>query len=235
MRLILAFAILWASTAAAEEKPVEIPLDQIWSNAAPSSRSLRSLEPELLINRDTPEKIKKYSSPEALADLRKKAEQSLVLKIERAMNDKAGNKKPPAGFAVRGTGRDALRGVYATLVENEKPKNQFSLSDGVSIVFLSLPAGASVSIDRVERAGNVVRVYYFVASEPRAYINWRLAIISLGKLEAGSYRVEMVRSPIEQHPSPRVQAYIRNDSTRVDPKLDSSIICQPFSFEVSGR
>jgi hypothetical protein len=234
LAILFAFAIGGAASVSADEKPVEIPPDQIWSNAAPRSRSLRSLEPELLITRDTPEKIKQYSSPEAIAKAREKAKQSLVIQIEQAMSAKADDEKPPKGFAVRGVGREALRGVHETMVRNKKPENQFASSEDVSIIFLSLPSSVSVSLHRVERDGNVVRVYYFVAHQPRAHISWCLAIISLGKLDAGSYEVRMVRSPIEEHPSPRLRAFVRQDGTRIDPKYDSLFVCRPFRFEVAG-
>ncbi len=230
MSRTLLLVLLFISSASADDSVITIPRDEIWSNAAPRSHSLRSLEPELLINRDTPEKIEKYSTPEGLAELKEKAAQSLVLKIERAMDKK---ETLDTGFAVKGAGSDALRGVYDVLVEGHKVKNLFEPSDPVSVVFFSLPSDASVSVDRVERIDNVVKVYYFVAPQPRAIIKWHLSLIPLGKLEAGQYKVEMVRSPIEQHPSPRIQALIRDDKTRVAPKVDSLIICQPFSFEVA--
>jgi hypothetical protein len=234
--LALLLASLSLASTFAGDAVIKIPSDQIWSNASPRSHSLRSLEPDLLLYRDTPEKIAKYSTPEGIAELKEKASKSLVVKIERAMSKKqALNGKPQAGFAVKGKGRDALNGVYSVLAEGKNAQSQFSPDDDVSIVFFSLPASVSVSVDRIERINNVVKVFYFVAHQPRATIDWHLSLISLGKLEPGKYQVEMIRSPIEQHPSPRVQEYIRDDKTRVDPQIDSSIICEPFSFEVVSR
>ncbi len=230
--LAVLFAIMAGGvmSATADEKPVEIPLDQIWSNAAASSRSLQSVEPELHIYRDTPEKIKKYSTPEGLAEMRYKAKQSLVLQIERAMRKLpvAKETKPKQGFAVAGIGREALVGIHDVLVLSKGPQSALPAGTDVSIVFFSHPERARVAIDRIERHGNVVRIHFMLISHGQLNISSSLAIIPLGQLPAGEYRVEMVRSPNElKHNQPGFPP-VEADAERL-------FICRPFEFSVEER
>jgi hypothetical protein len=241
MRSIFFAAVvgLFASAAHAEEIPLKsesasvttrsIPIDSIWYYGSVGEMSLRRLEPDLLVFRDTPENIKKYSSPEALKEQREKAKRSLVLKIEKALRGLpiADPKITPApGFVVQGTGREALQGIVNVLVEKKKPEGEFSSKDELSLVFFIHPTGVGTGIESVEVEGNSINITYFLTSNSTLLSNPRLYLIPLGELPAGKYTVNMARPA--------------NEASRNQPGfppipagVEKYTVCRPFDFVVS--
>lgn len=209
-------------------KPVTIPIDEIWANEGREGRRLRDLEPDLFIYRDTPENIKKYSSPQALQEAVERSKQSLVIPIERAMarmraTEKA---KPRHGFAVAGIGRDALQGVHDVLVEGHDPSEFFRTGCDITIVFFSLP-GPGVTIDRVERKKQVISIYYVMHSGGKPAHTWNLSLVPVGKLSPGKYHVRMIRVPEKERRHP---AFF----PPIEPGRERDVVCRPFSFVVAA-
>jgi hypothetical protein len=237
MRLlsVILFALLTNSATAADEtiriaesgsNAIEIPLDRIWSNAAANARSLRELEPELLVNRDTSANIEKYSSPEALKDARQKAKQSLVVQIEQALRElPLKPEKPLPGFAVAGIDRAALHGVYDVFVKGEKPKQSFPASAKITVVFFSRLSQPRVVVDRIERIDSLIRIHYMLISHGHLNLSSTLSLIPIGELPPGRYRVELIRSAKELQHNQR-------GFPLVEQNAESRIICAPFEFSV---
>jgi hypothetical protein len=234
MRLFFALAMLSASLAAADEKPVEIPLDQIWSHSsAEGAKSLRSLEPGLDRQR-TPEEteaLRRLTPAEINKITEEKVAKSLVLQLERAIQKlplvKEAN-KTKRGFAISGVGPAALPGVHDVLVRGKKPSNRFRSDADVSLVFFSHPTRARVAIDRIEREGKIIRIHFMLISHGLLNISSTLAMIPLGQLQAGEYRVEMIRSPNElKHNQPSFPP--------VEENAEQRIICRPFEFSVEKK
>jgi hypothetical protein len=213
-----------------DSQTVVIPLNDIWGNISLQSRPLRSLEPEFFTYRDTPEKIEEFKqlSPEQIEALARKADDSLTKPIERAMSALIRSKEttPRPGFAVKGNGRDALKGVHDVLVRGRKTVDRFSPASDVSVVFFSYPTQPNVAFDRVERTRNKVTIYYMLLTHLAQNVSWRLAIIPLGKLPPGTYDVELIRSPKEKDVN-------EPNFPPVRPKLEDKIICKPFKFVVT--
>jgi hypothetical protein len=130
-----------------------------------------------------------------------------------------------SGFAVSGTSRDALNGVYEVLVEDREPQNVFRAGTEISIVFFSHPSQPHVGIDRVERRGGNVEIQYVLASHGLSSVTWHLSLIPLGKLPPGHYRVEMLRTANNQR-------FNQHGFPSIDSTWDRFIICGPFSFKV---
>jgi hypothetical protein len=205
---------------------VIIPLDQIWGIGL---RPLRSLEPDLYVRRDTQEKIKKYSTPEGIEELKQKTAQSLVTPIERALLELPIGKRamPYNGFAVHGRDREALPHIHRVLVQGEKPKNSFPIDTELSIVFFTHPTGNGIRLDRVERKGSSITIRYMLISHGRLVVASKLALIPCGKLPAGEYQVEMVRSKCKE------KRFNQRDFPPVESGMEDHIICRPFSFIVT--
>lgn len=202
-----------------ETEVVTIPLDEI-RIGSPGSRELRDLESELFIYRDTPEKWKKYSTPESIEEIQQKAAQhSLVLPIEKAMRSMAEGVKVGSGFAVEGTDRAALQGVYDVLVKGNEPNNRFNAGTELSIIFYTRPAQRRVRLEQVQRRDGLIEIRYKFIPHGRMHITWNLALIPIGKLPPGEYRVEMVRSSGKEVQPNQLEN-------------ESQIVCRPFSFEV---
>lgn len=206
-----------------------IPIESIWYYGSVGKMSLRRLEPDLLVFRDTPENIKKYSSPEAIQEQREKAKKSLVIKIEKALRELpiADPKTTPApGFIVRGTGREALPEIVNVLVEKKKPEEKFSPKDELSLVFFTHSTGAGVGIESVEIKDASVHITYYLASGSSLLISPRLYLIPLGKLPPGTYVVDMARSVNEaSRNQPGFPSYPAG--------VEKYTVCKPFDFVVS--
>jgi hypothetical protein len=102
--VLLLVSSLSSSPMGRTAEPVgEIALSSIWANCAADARPLRELEPDLLINLDTPEKIARYGAPEDQLALHEKAKTSFVYRIQNAlMRPEKESKAPKSGLAVAG-------------------------------------------------------------------------------------------------------------------------------------
>jgi hypothetical protein len=133
--------------------------------------------------------------------------------------------KTKRGFAVSGVGPAALPRVHEVLVSGKKPSSAFPSGADVSLVFFSHPARARVAIDRIEREGKIIRIHFMLISHGLLNISSTLALIPLGQLPAGDYRVEMIRSPNERK-------HNQLGFPPVEANAEQRIICRPFEFSV---
>jgi hypothetical protein len=175
-----------------------IPLKEIWANRMPDTRDIRELDP---VN-------------------------PLVLEIEKAIGFPPQD-KAQRGFAVEGEGLEALRAAHAVFVDNDKKKarDTFPAGSEVSAVFFAHDTHPFVQLHKVERQGNRINVYYrFVFHETEETMRF-IAIVPLGKLSSGKYRVDVIRSPMGA--GSRLQ--------QVTDEVARRIVCQSFSFTVTAR
>lgn len=219
-----------------KDKSVTIPLEHIWGH----DRSLRELEPELFIKRDTPEKRAEYSTPEKLQEIRDKAESSLAYQIEQAMRDEVMNKnenenqkfqeqKPAPGFAVVGRDSEALSGIHEVVVGGKDPQRKFSHKDVISLVFFTLNTGVCPRLIDAERVGTTINLYYVLPSNGRLGIRPCLYVIPVNKLPPGEYEVNPVRAH-EVEPKYNGQGF-----ESYEKGVEQSFVCQPFQFVVEDR
>jgi len=227
--LVIGFVVLLSASVAAEPPKeqagtVTIPLDQV-SGIGP--RGLRALEPDLLIYRDTPEKWEKYSTPEGIAEIKRLSAKSLVLPIEKAMQDLPRGKDATVGpgFAVRGSGRTALPGTYDVLVKGDKPEDRFPAGTEVSVVFYAR-SGPPLRFDRIERSGNAIEIRYMLISQGLAYSRWHLSLIPLGKLPPGTYHVDMNRATENE------SSFNQRGFPPIKSGVETNYVCRPFSFSI---
>jgi len=205
---------------------VVIPLSEV---AGLGRKGLNNLEPDLLIYRDTPEKIARYSTPEGLEEMKRLSTKSLVRQIKRAFYEMSRNKKSKAGkgFAVSGRNRDALPKLYRVAVNGETPKEIFSAGKEISLVFFSYPATPVVRIESIERTGAIVNISYSIYPQGRQILRSKLLLIPCGKLPIGNYQVNMHRLPAN-----KTSGFTENLSPVLE-ELENRIVCKPFSFTVS--
>jgi len=218
---------VFVDSARADDKALisTIPLDTI---SGSGYRALRALEPELFIYRDTPEKWKKYSTPEGMKEAKALAAKSLAYPIELAIGKLRPRKDGQAdqGFAVRGEGRNSLPGIYDVFVKGAPPIQSFPTGTPISVVFFA-PPSMPVRLNRVERTNGKITIRYMLLTSNLRTRPWHLSIIPLGKLPAGEYDVEMIRS------HEREKEFNPPDFPPVPPNSERGIICQPFSFVIA--
>jgi len=217
----------------AKQETVTIPREKIVF-AWPGSRQFRDLEPEFFEYRDTPEKIAKYSTPEGIKEFARIIErankESLVVAIERAMNamPKGKDAKMGPGFAVEGQGRAALRGIYDVLVKGGTPRQHFPAGKELSLVFFSRSMQAGIRLESVTRTGEVFNISYALTSRAEQAMIWLLAIIPVGELRPGDYRVDLRRCR-DKEPELNERGF-----PLIPVGVEKDLICQPFSFTVKA-
>ncbi len=173
----LAVGVGCAYAANGDEKPGEvetvvIPLDQIWALDMPGTREVKELSGSLV----------REIGDSTLGNL----ETGFVIGL-----------KTRAAFAVLGTGVDALRAAHAVFMDKNKPRKTFPEESNVSVVFYSTPSRRYVQLDRVERKGKVIHVHYRFVLHKTEDRTRHLALIPLGKLPSGKYRVKMIKEPMK--------------------------------------
>ncbi len=181
------------------EGAIEIPLDQIWASNMPGTRDIRSLDWK------------------QLGKLRRPLSTGSLEPLFRLGKDRAG-----PGYVVAGIGQVALVAAHKKLPEGEKPANVLPVGTGISVVYFSNGFTIGIGLHRVERRGNTIDVRYRFDSAGLDAGSSDLALISLGKLPVGEYRVNMIETPSEMNQGisaiDLVEAHLR--------------VCQSFSFSI---
>lgn len=196
--LTIVFAMLFSSTASAEE----IPLKDVWGFRMPGTRPLR-------------EGLPPGKAPESL----------LIREIVPALRIPA-KQDPGEGFAVKGEGIDALQEAHAVVLKKQKPQTEFSDDADTSIVFFTRPAAVYVHLDRVERKGDEVTISYHFVQHLEKITSCHIALIPLGKLPPGTFKVDLVRLP---------DAFASTFSApNLAKDFESRVVCKSFEFKVKA-
>jgi hypothetical protein len=205
MRLFLAFAsiVALASLAVADEKPVEIPLKEVWAANMPDTRSVSELEPGEAFGK----------SRHKFGPMTRDIFDALHMR-KYVDNDGKITKPAGPGFAVSGSGIEALRNAHAVFTGKAKPAH---VTGDATLVFYSISWGVYVHLGEIERNGKEVTVGFHFVKHPTLMPSTHFALIPVGKLPVGKYRVN-----IEQEKS--VHPYSAD--------LAQRIVCKSFEFEV---
>jgi hypothetical protein len=133
------------------------------------------------------------------------------------------------GFAVAGSGLEALRNVHAILVKGDERLQVFSTNQAISILFFSHTAsGNRVHVRHVERTNREIMIQFRLMPYFEKNLSLSLALIPIGKLPAGEYRVEMVQLPVERK-------YVEMGIKPLDKNWAKMFVCKSFSFSVKDR
>jgi hypothetical protein len=209
--LAVLIAILTHCPASAAE-PVTIPLKDVWALNMPGTRDVRQLEPQA---RDTPTRTGPLVN--AIHDFLNPVNPSLSRTF-----------RPGRGFAVEGSGREALRRVYLALLDRQKRTGVLPAGE-VTLAFFARSVGLYVHLDEVQREGNNVILKYHFVSHVTLDFTTHFALIPMGKLAPGEYKVQLVQLPPTTEP--KSSELIRIPKL-AEPKWLAKIVCSPFTFEV---
>ncbi len=182
---------------------VLVPLNQIWAHKMPGTRPVGELDASKTLTGTT--------------------EHPIVNEITQRLRrrPKEGEKAGPT-FIVAGTGKEALTNAHSVLLGNTTAAKAFSTEADVSLVFYSYSGGGYLRIDSVETAERVITINYRFVTHFTAESTVHFALIPLGKLPEGKYRVN-----IEQ------QQRIDTDGRPVTPIPDPwRIVSGNFSFRI---
>lgn len=203
-----------AEPATEQPEAEAIPLHQIWAYEMPGTRDVEKLEPDKFGM-----KVRNLGSGEQIRRLK----ESLIYQIRESLGvTKLGVPAPP-GFAVLGSGKEALRKAHAVLADGQKRRDSFPANKKISLVFFSKAFGYFVHLHEVERQGNRITIKYFFVPHRETIATSHFALIPLGELDAGEWQVDVARSPwpdaakFSIHPEPGAE-------------WDPVVVCRPFSF-----
>jgi hypothetical protein len=162
---------------ARQDDTIEIPLAEIWAYNMPGTYKMSA-------NRLA---SGEYAFPGG----------AMVLAIHNSLRFVEPEKQVKPSFAVAGTGMDALQSAHKILVDEEDPRETFSLSEEISLIFFSHEFSQYVHLEDVTRRETTITIpYHFVPHGEKVVTN-HFALIPLGKLPVGIYKVNVVRSPLE--------------------------------------
>jgi hypothetical protein len=196
----------WSEPTKDRAAPLTIPLDKIWAYEMPRTREVRRLGND--------------------AD-RTFLEPILESGYKRANRLKYKELARP-GFAVSGSGLEALKAAHAVFVEGVRPRDKFSPHDEITVVVFSELVGGRVVLQHVERKSKRIEIQYRL--EPRILQGGRinLALIPLGKLPIGEYRVDTHQLPLDEK-------WIKAGLKAVDAEWSRKFLCKPFNFTVAEK
>ncbi len=199
LAFVLCCSISYAEPPDEKGKKMEIPLSEIWANNIPGTKEIGRL---------------------AKQDPR-------LTGITSALGFPPKEEAKPA-FAVQGKGLDALREAHAVIVDKRKSRDTFAAGSDVSVVFFAHETRSYVHLHKVERQGNNVNVSWRFVPHETEDMTRHVALISLGKLPSGKYRVNIIRSAMPQK-------YIDLGFRPTSDEVARRIVCGPFSFTVSEQ
>jgi hypothetical protein len=210
--VFLLTAVSAADDAAKTEGPdtfqrQDIPLENIWAYQMPGTHILSA-------DRTGPER--KFVSEE---------EGPLVEEVVRALVPARNVESKRSGFAVTGTGLAALNEAHFCLAEKQQARLAFPTDREISLVVFSELADRYFYVEHVRREGLKIKVEYRLVPHAEKVLSQHFAIVPVGSLPAGRYRVEMMQLPMRQS----------EIDAGFEPAIDtysSRIACQPFSFLV---
>ncbi len=189
-----------------EPVPVVIPLSEIWAYNMPGTRDIRELQADKIpVSGDGP----------------------LVEQIRRSLSkDRPKGKAAGKGFAVLGTGLEALREAHTVLVEGRKPRNSFPGGSKISLVFFSHLSSCYVHLHQVNRQRTTITIrYQFVPHETKE-MTTHIALIPIKGLLEDEYRIHVTQSPMERK-------FVESGFKQIDAAQARSIACGPFSFQLN--
>jgi hypothetical protein len=192
--------------ATAETKPEKekqlIPLKDVWAYFTPGTQYIQKLNPS--------------------------TSKDLVEPILQSLAAKSQTDDAPQGFVVQGNDKDALQKVYDVFVNRKPILKEVSPNEKTWVVFFSRDSLRFVYVREVLREPNHIAILYqFVENDSRE-MSRQIALIPLGTLPSGKYRVSVTDSTLGQEDSAAPKETIPASTVR-------KIVCRPFQFIVTDK
>ncbi len=200
MSLVCSVAIILLAETTAQPEEREIPLKDIWALHMPGTIDLA--------------KIDNAVASREMASIR-----------QLLSRPPAEGKDGKAGFVVLGRPMDALHEAHAVLVDGKKALDTIPKDNLSSVVFFSHEFGRYVHVQSVERRGNDIEIKYKFVPHKSKELTEHFALIPLGKLPAGTMRVNILQTPMPKELVVAGWKPISADTAR-------RVVCNSFSFVV---
>lgn len=220
--IVAVTALSAASTIAAEPEPesVTIPLDQIWGFDLPGTRDIAGIP--------LPEIDERRWGTDS-STLRQQREFDIE-QFRRSLTAKApADNAFPAFVVNRAPDFHCLRiasGLAAMFKQPQKldpyRKTSFSVGSDTTLVMFSHPASYYLRLRRVKRLGNRIVVRYQYEPHFTSDTTVHFALIPLGKLAAGDYRVRFEQDRMDK----------RFEAAGFLPVIPSRVVSQQVNFTI---
>lgn len=209
IRVLSLLAMACCCSISNAEEVVEIPLSEIWAYSMKGTRDISRLEPKYF--------TKKFASQTG-SEIGKQIKQSLVRKIRKELSQRPKN-GPNPGFAVEGSGVDALRQAYEVLSGSRPIQNEFLAGGDICLFFFSYQAGSNVLIKSVDRKERTFHIRFEHVPHMSLEMTEHFALIPAGILSPGEYQVSV--------------EWYGAQGEQVD--SDDRFVCRSYSFIVSEQ
>jgi hypothetical protein len=194
-------------------KAETIPVNEIWAYEMPGTRKLADLW------KGKSERVDSILWNTVLELVYERADQLDFKNTARS------------GFAVSGKGRSALHAAFAVFIDWNARRERFSPEDEMTIVFFSDPISRyPVQIRQVQRNGETIQIQYELVPDVSRSSPVNFALIPLGTLPVGSYRVEM-----RQLPRQITDVESKLGFKPLDEEWSREFLCKPFKFTVTNK
>ena len=217
----ISIGLIFTSRSMAEvnAKPdaILIPLKDIWAYDMPGTRDMHLLEVDKSGFKSLSQDVHDQSQPD---------KHSLVSQIANAVGSSDPKKAALPGFAVLGTGLDALREAHAILVDGKKATRSVPAGSKVSLFFFTKVFDYYVHFDAINAQGGTITIRYFFVPH-RGDGTCHFALIPVSESPVGEVNVEIIRSPLP--------AALQNAAYPIpDSSWDATVVCRPFKFTVDA-
>lgn len=218
---VLSLVLLRSAISVADESKASadvktIPLDSIWGYNLPATRDISGIP--------FPEQPKGVG--QTFAFLGRERDYNIE-QIRRALVLKSPTDKALPGFVIPSACNSrTLLGVHPVLRGKPNPLKRNFPEGEFTLIFFSHPLSYYARLRAVEQDDDriIVRYQFEPHTTPEATVHF--ALIPLGKLAAGEYKVDYEQIPLEQK-------YRDQGFEPVPPKAEDTV-CHDFSFTVSG-
>lgn len=206
-RFVFLVAFVYCCSVSVAEEAEEIPLSEVWALQMPGTQDVRELEP--------PKVRTKHDS--LVNQIRKQ------LTKGRAKDELAGQ-----AFVVQGHGHTALVNAHDILVNHKKPKESFKAGSQLSLVFYTYSSSRYVHLSKVQVSAGSIDVHYKFVPHRTKEMTSHFALMPLGEVPAGKYKVKLARVPLEN-------MFVHSGFKPVDEHYIRRVICQSTMFEVKEK
>lgn len=200
-----ALNVVSAPSTLAGEKPIVVPLNEIWAYNMPKTLDVGDLDA-----------VKKQGGG---------TKHPIVNEIVRSLGLKRPTETKSVGpaFIVQGTEKESLRNAHVVFTGLAKPSTKFSSTSDLTLVFYTALGGPYAHVDSVERTGRTIAVRYRLVSHNTRDDTLHFALIPLGPLASGKYEVKIESLGLFDH-----------TGARKEPKAKlKNIVCSDSTFDVT--
>lgn len=223
MQILIAVLLIVLSATCRADETIMIPLESIWAYKMQGTRDVHGL--------DLGRFHEKYFPGWGFEDYERERE-TAIKEIQRHLSSKAASDNALSGFVIpRLIDLHTLRKIphlMEGVMRHGKPENwtnSFPVGDEMTLVFFSHPLSYYIQLTEVARTGKNITVSYKPIPHYTSESTVHFALIPLGQLPAGEYRVQFKQVGMAKE-------FYKAGFAPLGYEQQKKHICQTFSFTI---